>query len=268
MSLKFTGPISVDGSPYVNFPEPPQVGGLTAYEYNGSTDYFHGQRSCVNTGLSTDAVTFSCWVQFLGGDGTTQVLFDIVHSSGARFYIDRSSANYVEGIFRDGGGTTKIADAGVVSPLIADGNWHHIYMSANIASGQLDWDFYIDGVDQGAATTLAVGTIACRSNLYWGIAANGFNFGQKANCRLSEIWAHTGLWMPWSTYGSAFYNAGSPVGLGEGGITPLGGTGPNLCYFSAGGGDHNESANTDGLSTDPATLTEVGTPTLVTGPGA
>ena len=243
-------------------------GGLQAYEYDGSTDYFHGQRPCVNSSLSTTAITVSLWAQFLGGDGASQALFNITHSAGTRFWVAKSTANYIEGVFRDGGNTTKISDAGVVSPLTADATWHHIYMSANIASaGVLDWDFYIDGVDQGAATTLAVGSIACRSNLYWGIANNGYNHSAKANARISEIWAHTGLWMPWATYGAAFYNAGVPVDLGAGGINPLGGTGPNLVYLPKGGGTFNESANTDGLSSSPTTLTEVGTPTLVDGPG-
>ena len=224
-------------------------------DFDGSNDYL--SRGASLTGIAdSKSMIFSAWVKFDGGDSTDQYLFYV---GNAGFRITRNSSNIltVEGFDPS---TILVMTSNVT--YTADGQWHHILASCDLANTQ-GW-LYIDDVD-----VLDVGAIFTNSNIAWNTNNAGCSVGasysgtSKFNGRLAEVYFQDGEFLNLSTTSNRrkFISADlEPVDLGSDGSTPTG-TQPILYQAIATGetiSDFKTNKGSGGGMTENGTLTAGG----------
>lgn len=179
--------------------------------FNGSSSTLY--RAAGLSGVSNGKVgTLSMWIKYNGGNGVRQ---DTFYNGTGFMMMRKSTANRIQ-IF--GFNTTPTQNLFMESSgtITADGQYHHIFASWDVASGLRN--LYIDGVN-------ALGTnSSSNSNINYNTSDwvfLSFVGGGYSNATVGQIYLNLSEYVGPSDIGK-FYNAGNPVSLGATGATPTG----------------------------------------------
>lgn len=230
-------------------------GGYTANTavFDGTNDYMM-MTSSGPTGLAASGTqfTFSAWVKFTGGTGSTD---DTVFSFGnsapsVRIAIYRSIANKIALFARNAAGTTILDLVG--STVIGDaGGWLHIYACIDLTSTSLR-KIYINGV----AETLVVTTYNTAGIIAFTSASARYAIGSNINTTpIEKITASVAeLWWNDSYLDdpTKFATGGIPISLGSDGSTPTGAA--PVFYLMGSGNGFNINSGTGGNYTVTGSL--------------
>ncbi len=191
-----------------------------AVQFDGSNDYL--TRGAELTGIADGKEgTFSCWVNFTGGDAGTQVIIDSGVAATFAFLVLRSIGNK----FRIHARNSTPADILFIetssSWVIASG-WVHFLSSWKMDTGGARHIYTNDSSDL-SVTTFTNDTIDYVRTGNWAIGAetDGTN---KANADIADLWfddAYIDITVEANR--RKFINPnGKPVNLGEAGQLPTG----------------------------------------------
>lgn len=206
----------------------------------------------------TKFILISCWWKGTAGtDASSRRLIRVTDNSGTNFVnlqLDASN-RLVLGVV-NGSGTLICSIASTTTALTADGNWHHLFATAQTDGGS-NKALYIDGVNQSLSiTTFADGTagtptrIAAFTNHDGSATVAGSLAEVYLNVKESSYFNPSGI--------TSFASGGKPVSLGASGATPTG-TSPDI-YLKNAAASFGTNSGTGGNLTITGTLTDVTPP--------
>lgn len=208
--------------------------------FDGSTDNL--TKSAILTGLSdSKATTFSFWVRFDGGDGIGVQLWMEVFSSTSWVSIDRTTANKIHILARNGSSVVILDATSNQTVTIASG-WTHINICIDLANVS-NRHFYFNGLDDVGVTwtTYTNETMDFQHGINSDFSVGGTTSGgSRLNGALTEFWwDDTYLNDP-----SKFIAGGCPISLGPNGNLPTG-SAPVL-YLSLNGSGNSWAIDSSG----------------------
>lgn len=230
-----------------------------AATFDGTNDYM--ARGADLTGIADGkTATYSFWVKFNGGDGANQALIGSNSTvANWRNGIFRRTTNLLGVSGRNAAGTSILNLSSSVT-VYADGLWHHVLVSYDLAASVAY--VYLDDADVTTITTLTNDTIDFTTgNLFIGADNTA---AAKLNADLSAFWFdHTYLNIAQVGNRRKFIDGGRmPVYLGANGERPLGSS-PLLYQKVSLGGAASDFATNQGTG---GNFTITGALALATGP--
>lgn len=206
-------------------------------EFDGTNDYM--KRGAALTGAVASGIfTFSVWYKYLGGDGTSQEMFNIVSTVGGstnRFRIVRNNLNNWNFVGATSAGGA-LFNATFTGTVIADGSWHNLLVSIDLSSTSKRW-VYIDDTSVAGAMTWSTYS---SGNMDFAAADSSIGGGQGFNLTngdLAEFYFAAGQYLDLSVTANRrkFITAGlKPVDLGSDGSTPTGSAPTIYCHLTDG----------------------------------
>ncbi len=216
----------------------------SAVGFDGSTTGMEKSDNFVGLG-EVKQVTGSFWIKFEGGDGVSQEIFLIGTGASARFEITRLTTNKIRIFGRTSVPATTL-NIETTSTVTADGNWHHVLFSIDLANTTSD--IYLDGSSDQTVTT--------RLNNFMDTDFGQSYFGQtdvsqSLNAQVADFWIYFGQYfdlsvaanrLKWRTAG------GRSAYLGVRGELPVGSNPHIFLSNNAGTFNFNVSKDTAGQS--------------------
>jgi hypothetical protein len=218
--------------------------------FDGSADFMR-LTSSGPTGLADSKVfTLSCWVNFAGGDGVTQAIWDIgTPVTSTRLAVSKNTGNTLD-IVGKNSANTGILFLTTTKTLKATNGWTHLYICVDMAN-PAHRKCYFNGVaDTLTVTTYTDDTLDLvgANYTYTAGADDSGAGGLRMNAALAEVWFNDSyLDSP-----GHFAYAGHPISLGTAGEIPLE-TSP-VFYLKGNGNGFNVNSGTGGNFTITGSL--------------
>lgn len=210
----------------------------------------YARRTTAPTGLA-DATTYtlSCFLEFTGGDGVDQTMFDISNGTAAKLRLRKTTSNLLTFDTWSPGGSpiATMTTSGAIT--VASGRIH-VYVAVNQTNTAL-CKFYVNGTNVRTDGSIA-NPAACDlvpSTPKYSFARDGSD-SNPASVRLSEFWFDD----VYLDSPSLFATGSTPVDIGATGNTPTG-SAPAF-YFSRSGSGNSWATDSSGNGND---LTVTGT---------
>lgn len=198
--------------------------------YHMKSVNFNGSTRLENTGFTGMADGFlgmvSCWINFTGGDGSDQKIFD---SNGPTIF--KNTSNKIQ-LQMFSGGTLLFNVTSSTSITAASGIVHILASwNTNFTAGNKLINFYLNGVSDIGSKTDTRGALQCTyfvGDYYLGSTGVGTSF---LSADLAGFYFNQSEYLDFSDVNNRqFFRdfAGNPVGVGYSGITPTGNL--PICY--------------------------------------
>jgi hypothetical protein len=217
--------------------------------FNGTNTQY--EIASLSGAFDSSVATFSTWVKFNGGDGTTQQIFAHNVSGSGRINVLRDNDDNIRVIAKDSSNNTMFTITSSVT-VTADGDWHHVMVGFDTSATTY---VAVDGVVVGSSTASPANDIDLTGGEY---EIGQLAGTQQLNGELANLWFHPVLHNPNdSTELAKFFSGSTPKNLGEDGSL-ADGVQP-LIFFVNGDFTSNRGSSGD--------FTSAGTTATGTGPG-
>lgn len=200
----------------------------------------YARRSTAPANLADSTTyTLSCFVEFTGGDGVDQTVFDISNGTSTKLRLRKTSSNLFVFDTWSPGGTQQAAITTSGAITVSSGRVH-VYVCVNQASSAVT-KFYVNGSNVRTDSSIT-NTASCDlvpSTPKYSFARNGGDTS-TADVRLSEFWFDDiFLDSP-----NLFATGSTPLDIGANGDTPTG-SAPAF-YFSLNGSGNSWATDSSG----------------------